>query len=346
MVGVVAQGREEPPVVQRRREMAGHRAEQLDVVLAETAPAREPVMRLDDAEKLVGTAQRHDQGFLRAAVEQCGADVRIRFGDPEMADVRAGQAQQRVVGTRIHRRQFVARDDHAHGVPLLESQPQHDPAGGELVLDPLGDGGPLADVHAADELVRAAGRTRRGLLARAGDHQADVGKRLHVALFAQQVGIRPVQRGQAEEHGEHQRPRLRRVLDDEVAGKADRGVDEADDQDPCGEPDRGADAHAAPQHANRGQRQQRAHQRRGERARQRGDPRDAGAADGVRNQPGHGERAGDLEQERARVVEHAPCDLAGEQRADTGDQMRGQHHFERRDEETDYERDLGERDRP
>lgn len=165
-------------------------------------------------------------------------------------------------------------------------------------------------------------------------------------MLSKQVGVRPVQRGESEEDGEHQRPRPGRTGDHQVAGESDGGVDEADHQDPPGEPERGADPHPAPQHAHRGEREQRADQRRGEGARERGEPLHFGGAERVLDDPGDRERAGDLEEEGAGVVEDASRDAAGQQCPDPGDEVCREHDLERRHEEPDDQGYFGERDGP
>ncbi|GAA1206928.1 hypothetical protein GCM10009675_27760 [Prauserella alba] len=304
-------------------------------------------MCLDEAEELVTAAQRNHEGFLGAARAECGPDGDVAVGEPEVPHVGAWQPQQRIVGPELLVRQVTADDEDVHRLVGFEAQAQHDPARGELVLDALGDAVPFVEIEARFEFAGFACGLRGDLVVGAGDHEADVEQRLHVALLPQQVGVGPVQRDEADAHGDDDRPGSGRALDDQVAGQARGGIDEADDEDARGETDDGADLHAPPQDAHRGHREDRARQRCGERARQRRGPRHAvGLAERGRHDVGDRERARDLDEERTGVVQHTSGDAACEQGRDTGHDVRGQHHFERRDEEADDQRYLGEGDRP
>jgi hypothetical protein len=277
-------------------------------------------------------------------VQHLGAGV----GQPELPHAGTGQAQHRVLAHRpridLALRQRLARHDGVHLLPGIGPQSQHDASRPDLVLDPFGDHLPVLAGRQGRRRVGADGRSGH-VLARPGDHEADVGQRLQVPLLAQQPGVGEVEREHAKADQHDQRPAPRAVHDDLVGGHAERRVEQADHEHAPDQPAGAGQPHPTAQQAHGDHGEQRAGQRYGHGAGERAHPHRV-LADHPVDQVGQGERAGHLDQEDTRVVDGAVQHPPRQQCPEAGHDVRHQDDLERRGEQADHHRDLGERDRP
>ncbi len=351
VVGVVTKAGQQAPVVDGRREVRGQGPQQLDVRLAETAPAGEPVVRLDRAEQLGRPAQRNDQRFLRVTAQQGLGDVLGRVGHAVVAHVGAGQLQDRILAhcSRVGRGHLVgqrfAGDEGDHGFLRVGAQAQHDPVRVELLADAFRDELPLVLFDTRRQVVVRLARAG-AVLSRPRDAKADLAQRLEVALFPQQARVGEVGGHDAREHQDDQGGAPRRGGDDLVADEAGRGVQQRHDERLQHETDAVADAHRLAHEPQRAKAQHAREQRHGDGADERTSPERPTRADHLVHGLGGGERDRDLHEHEARVVDGPVEDPPAEQRAHARDHVRGEHDLERCHQKSQHQRDLGEGDRP